>query len=196
MSSLASHRLLHSYVTVSWIGVFLAALMGCATTPRPPAAVGVSVVSLPPEALLAAAGSTDTSATESSGSVGIPKGWGSFGPGALLLVPFALAYDALRGPAKSELNQCASASMGPTDMAFPPGFSRYRCSTSQCDAKLSSTYPGATTMFRDAVEREFVPNDVLEAFMELLRKYSGGGEVVAVASPTEPREVVWAICKR
>jgi len=91
------------------------------------------------------------------------KGWGSFGPGALLVIPFALAYDALRSPADSQ-----------SDL-FP-----------QCEAKLSSAYPRATSMFRAAVQREFVPDDVLQGFMDAPKHSSW--RFVVVTRTVEPHD--------
>ncbi len=168
MSGLASYRLLRYFVILIFIGTFLAALAGCATTSRPPSNaqsypdVGISIVSRPPDTLLVSIGGTFKSTTESSGSIGFPKGWESFGPGALLLVPFALAYDALRSPVKAESDP------------------------HQCEAKLNSNYPQAAVIIRDAVQREFVPDDVLLGFIDAPKHPSR--KFVVVTSQIEPRD--------
>jgi hypothetical protein len=168
MSGRASYRLLRIFVIVSFIGTFLAALAGCATTPRPHSdapsspGIGIAVISQSPSGLPNSVDNTRKTKTVSSGSIfGWMKGWGSFGPGALLVVPFALGYEALRS-------------------AFQP--------VSTCEADLNSTYPGAAAMFDSAVQREVEPKDVLDGFMEQLRTHSSG-EIVVVASPTEKQDI-------
>src|SRR6266496_1446574 len=173
MRGLANQRSLHSFLVGAAAGVLLA-LAGCATTrptvqytpPPPPYAltsggIGVSVVSQPPSTVPVSVGRTGKPATEST-RVGL-SGWGSFGPGALLIVPFAAAYAAYDE-------------------------SRRTTQSEQCDAKLISAYPGAPAMFREVVQREFIPEDVQDGFVGAFRKHSTA-EVVAVASPLDPRDI-------
>ena len=170
MSSLALQRLLYTFTVVASIATLLA-LIGCAITPRPSpppsyaltsGGIGVSVVSPPPTTMPVSVGAASNLATESSGSIGaIFKGWGPFGPGALLLVLPALAYDAMQSAAQSAAQ------------------------SAQCDAKLSTAFPRPSAILREVVQREFVPQDLEDQFVGEFRKNSIA-EVVAVASPIGP----------
>jgi hypothetical protein len=168
MSSLANTRLQRPCLVVAMIGAFLTELAGCATAPRPSSnaplssVIGIAVISPSPSDLPHSVNSTRKLANDSSGSVfGVFKGFGSFGPGALLLIPFALGYEALRSAAQP---------------------------APSCEADLNFTYPGVAAGFHSAVQREFEPNDVLDGFTEPLRNHSSG-EVVVIGSPTEKKDV-------
>src|SRR2546426_7580736 len=128
MNSLATREWPPSLLGVPLLAALLA-LTACATTPRTPyvltsGGIGVSVVSQPPASMPVSAGATGKRTIDT-------RGWGYFGPGALLLVPFAAAYEAARGAAES----------------------------AQCDAKLKAAYPDASARFRDVLQREFMLQD-------------------------------------
>lgn len=161
------HRSPDSLVAAASIGALLA-VTGCATTPPSssyalaPGGIGVSVISQSPTTIPVDVSSTGKVPTERT-RVSL-SGWGYFGPGALLLAPFALAYaavsDAARGAAQS----------------------------AQCDAKLKAAYPDASTRFHDVLQREFMLQDLQQGFVGAVQKHSDA-EVIALSSPVDSLDV-------
>jgi hypothetical protein len=134
-----------------------------------PGVIGISAISatlegaVPPTAMPA---SESTDGNSSIGSIdGLMKGFGSFGPGALLLVPFALAYDAV--------HNAGAGNDGARNDAT-------------CDADLKSAYPDASAKLRNIVQHESSLRDIEEQFVGTFHKQSVS-EVVAFPSSDGPR---------
>jgi hypothetical protein len=184
--SLAMHRLRHAFF-VSSIATVLA-LTGCGT-PRPPPSpyaltpggIGVSAIPQEPAAEEGAVPPTTmpdtvnrTHESTSDSSWGIPKGWGYFGPGALLLVPFAYAEDAVRSAVQAQVRAYDA--------------ERNAAQLAKCDAKLNSAYPEASAKFRGILQRELILQDIEEQFVATFQRRSIA-DVVAVPSPVGPRDI-------